>query len=129
MNRNWIAAGAVNAFLCVAIGAFGAHALQLTERLAATYDTGVQYQMFHTIGLLTVGLMGERFGDPKLLHWAGWLFAAGIVLFSGSLYLLAVTGISMLGAITPLGGFCFLGGWALVAAAVLRKTGPASEQK
>lgn len=121
MDRNWIAAGAVSAFLCVAIGAFGAHGLNLPERFAATYDTGVQYHMFHTIALLAVGILGDRLGSPKLLQWAGRLFVVGIVLFSGSLYVLAVTQVTALGAITPFGGFCFLAGWMLIATAAIRK--------
>jgi len=121
MNRIWIATGAISALICVAVGAFGAHALQLTERWADIYDTGVQYQMFHTIGMLIVGLAGDRLARPGAARWAGRLFVAGIVLFSGSLYALSVTETTWLGAITPLGGLAFLAGWALLAVAALAK--------
>jgi len=119
-NRTWVAAGAVSAFLCVAIGAFGAHGLQLSARFAATYQTGVDYHMMHALGMLGVGLLGDRFGRPSLTSWAGRLFAAGTVLFSGSLYVLSVTGTTWLGAITPLGGLAFLAGWALLAISSVR---------
>ncbi|HZG58482.1 DUF423 domain-containing protein [Paenibacillus sp.] len=115
--RAWVAAGAVSAFLSVAVGAFGAHGLQLEAPYADTYDTAVQYHMLHAIGMLAVGLAGASLERPSLLKWAGWAFAAGTLLFSGSLYLYSVTELSWLGAITPLGGLAFLAGWASFAAA------------
>jgi len=115
LARTWVTAGAVSAFLSVAIGAFGAHGLQLTERFADIYDTGVQYHMLHAVGMLLVGLLGDSLGRPKLLSWAGRAFAAGTALFSGSLYILSITEITWLGAITPLGGLAFLAGWASLA--------------
>ncbi|MCI3925185.1 DUF423 domain-containing protein [Paenibacillus sp. TRM 82003] len=114
MLRHWIAWGAISSFLCVAIGAFGAHALDLGE-WAATYDTGVQYHMLHAVGMMIVGVAGDRLGRPAFTRWAGRLFAIGTVLFAGSLYVLSVTGVTWLGAITPLGGLAFLIGWALLA--------------
>jgi uncharacterized membrane protein YgdD (TMEM256/DUF423 family) len=105
---------AINGFLVVAIGAFGAHGLQarLQETgYLATFETGVQYHMFHTLALLGLALLAMQAPESRLLSSAAWLFLAGIMLFSGSLYVLAITGISWLGAITPLGGLGFLAGW------------------
>lgn len=104
--------GSIAGFLAVALGAFGAHALRdkLPENRLAVYHTGVQYQMYHAFALVVVAILMSM-GHSSALNWAGSLFTAGIVLFSGSLYTLAVTGIRKLGAITPLGGLCFLAGW------------------
>lgn len=123
MLRTFLLLGAVNAFLAVALGAFGAHALRarLPAALLAVYQTGVQYHLVHALGLLLVALLADRLaGAGALVAASGWLLAAGIVLFSGSLYALAITGVRVLGAITPLGGVCFLVGWALLAAAAWR---------
>lgn len=98
----------------VAIGAFGAHALQarlLANNTLDTFQTGVLYHMFHTLALVAVALLAMHNPDSRLLSWAGYLLLAGIVLFSGSLYTLSLTGISWLGAITPLGGLGFLAAW------------------
>ncbi len=109
--------GAVSAFCSVAIGAFGAHALKgrLSTEALAIFETGVRYQMFHALALLLVA----AFPQPRAAA-AGWLFCAGTVLFSGSLYALALTGVRMLGAITPFGGLCFLAGWGVLAVAYAR---------
>lgn len=109
--------GAINAFLCVAFGAFGAHGLKqrLTADMLAVYQTGVQYHFYHALGLVAVGLMLLHFPASKPLALSGWLMLAGIALFSVSLYALSLTGIRGLGAITPLGGVAFLSGWALFA--------------
>ncbi len=119
LTRTWVAAGAISAFLSVAIGAFGAHGLKLSDHYAAIYDTGVQYHMLHAVGMLLVGLLADKLGSPRRLAWAGRAFVLGTVLFSGSLYVLSVTEISWLGAIAPLGGLSFLAGWALLASAAL----------
>jgi uncharacterized membrane protein YgdD (TMEM256/DUF423 family) len=119
-GRLFITLGAINAGLAVALGAFGAHGLQdlLSEKALLTWHTAVDYHGFHALGLLLIGILS---------HWipvavrAGWWLLAGILLFSGSLYLLSLTGVSALGAITPLGGLCFLLGWALLARLALRK--------
>jgi uncharacterized membrane protein YgdD (TMEM256/DUF423 family) len=104
--------GALSALISVAAGAFGAHALR--ERLApdmlAVFETGARYQMYHALALLAVAGAVARWPGPA--GAAGWLFVAGTVLFSGSLYLLALTGLRWLGAITPLGGLAFIAGWA-----------------
>lgn len=113
--------GSVSAFVGVAAGAFGAHALRsrIAPDLLAVYETGVRYQLVHALALLAVGLAASRWPSGG---WTApvWLFAAGTALFSGSLYALAITGTRWLGAITPLGGVCFLAGWALVLLAALR---------
>ena len=123
MEKTFVAIGAGLAFLAVALGAFGAHGLaahfEAHPDLEPTYHTAVQYHMMHALALLFVGLALSRW-NSALLPWAGWLFLAGVVIFSGSLYLLSLTGTRWLGAITPLGGVAFLAGWALVIGGVLR---------
>ena len=113
--------GAASAFVGVAAGAFGAHALadRLSADLLAVYETGVRYELFHALALVATGLAAHRWPG---VGWAGagWLFAAGTVLFSGSLYILALTGATWLGAVTPIGGVCFLAGWVVAARASLR---------
>jgi uncharacterized membrane protein YgdD (TMEM256/DUF423 family) len=105
--------GSVLGFLSVALGAFGAHALKdflVANQRLATYETAVQYQMYHSLALVTTGILGLLL--PKSdFGWVGVLFLAGIFIFSGSLYFLCSTGIRWLGAITPLGGVSFLAGW------------------
>jgi uncharacterized membrane protein YgdD (TMEM256/DUF423 family) len=119
--RLWIVLGALNAFISVAAGAFGAHVLRarLTPDLLAIFETGARYHMYHALGLLAVGLLAHVRPSP-LLAGAGWAMLVGIVLFSGSLYVLALSGVRALGAITPLGGLGFLAGWLLLAAAAWR---------
>ncbi|WP_280771061.1 DUF423 domain-containing protein [Salipaludibacillus daqingensis] len=109
--------GSLNAFLFVAIGAFGAHALK--DRLESngyvqTFETGVQYHMIHAVALIAVAILTRYLSATGLVHGAGWAFFVGIILFSGSLYALSLTGIRVLGAITPIGGVAFLVGWALL---------------
>ncbi len=115
---NFLLIGAVFGFLGVAIGAFGAHGLRsrLSPDMLAVFDIGVRYQMYHVFALLIVGLAIGRTGPARLLTVAGWSFVAGILIFSGSLYALALTGATTLGAITPIGGLGFLIGWALLGA-------------
>lgn len=112
----WVTVGAVNAFLAVAAGAFGAHALKtrLAPDLLAVFETGARYHLFHAIALVALGALVATRPQPAF-HWAGIAFTCGIALFSGSLYALALSGVRVLGAITPLGGLGFLAGWALVA--------------
>ena len=116
MERFLFASGAIAALLGVVLGAFGAHALRdrLTPDLLAVYETGVRYHFYHAFGLLAAAYAAARWPDGAATV-AGWLFIAGIVLFSGSLYLLAVTNTRWLGAITPLGGVAFIAGWAALA--------------
>lgn len=121
VDRTFVGIGAISAFVSVAAGAFGAHALRgrLTPESLAVFETAARYQMYHALGLLAVGWAVARWPAGPA-QWAGWLFVIGTVLFSGSLYLLALSGIRWLGAITPLGGIAFLVGWLLLAFAVTR---------
>jgi uncharacterized membrane protein YgdD (TMEM256/DUF423 family) len=115
MDRFFFVAGAAMAFLAVALGAFGAHALKdrLTPDMLAIFEVGVRYQMYHALGLVGVAWAVSRWPESSA-HVAGWAFIAGILVFSGSLYLLTLTGARWLGAITPLGGLAFLAGWAIL---------------
>ena len=112
--------GTVLAFLGVALGAFGAHALR--DRLGpagvATYRTGTEYHLVHALAILVLSALAGRALDERRAIQVGLLFTAGILLFSGSLYALAITGVRALGAITPLGGLCFLSGWAVLFSSV-----------
>lgn len=121
MDKLFFALGALFAFLAVALGAFGAHSLQGTfaSGMAEVYETGVRYQFYHALGLFAVAFAITRWKDAPV-SLAGWLFVAGIILFSGSLYVLSLTGVRWLGAITPLGGLAFLAGWAILGWTVLR---------
>jgi uncharacterized membrane protein YgdD (TMEM256/DUF423 family) len=115
--RFFLIAGALSAALAVVLGAFGAHGLRgrLPADLLAIYQTGCQYHVYHALGLLAVGLLGLHLPASTALRASGWLMLAGTLLFSGSLYLLAITGQRWLGAITPLGGVAFIGAWLLLA--------------
>ena len=115
--------GSLSAFLGVALGAFGAHGLKarVTPEMLSVWQTGVQYHLVHAIGLLLVGLLCQLLPDAALLRAAGWLLLLGTALFSGSLYLMVLSGVRGLGMITPLGGVAFLLGWLLLAAAVWRQ--------
>jgi uncharacterized membrane protein YgdD (TMEM256/DUF423 family) len=122
MNTRFVAIGSVCAFLSVAFGAFGAHMLKtmLTPDNLAIFQTGVQYQMMHSLGLIAIGIAAGFVSGSKLLVRAGWFMLAGMVLFSGSLYALSLSDVKILGAITPFGGVAFLIGWVLVALAAIR---------
>ena len=122
MDRTFVALGAVLAGLAVAAGAFGAHGLRdrLAPDMLAVFETAARYQMYHALGLVAVAWVTTRWPDASA-GLAGWLFVAGIVLFSGSLYVLALSGVRWLGAITPFGGLCFLGGWGVLAWTVWRR--------
>jgi uncharacterized membrane protein YgdD (TMEM256/DUF423 family) len=117
MSRNFLLAGAVLGFLGVAIGAFGAHGLRsrLSPDMLAVFEIGVRYQMYHVFALLAVAGAIGHFGQARLLTIAGWAFITGTLIFSGSLYALALTGTATFGAITPIGGLGFLIGWACLA--------------
>ena len=121
--RLLLAVGAFSAMLAVMFGAFGAHALRarLTPELLVVYHTGAQYQFYHSLGILLVGILAVLLPERTGLLWAGWLMVAGIVLFSGSLYALALSGVRVLGAITPLGGLAFIASWLVVAISILRR--------
>jgi len=121
MERTFFTMGALFAGLAVAAGAFGAHALRdrLAPDMLAIFETGARYQMYHALALLAVAWATVRWPESSAVL-AGWCFVAGIVVFSGSLYVLAFTGVRWLGAITPLGGLAFLAGWALLVWTVSR---------
>ena len=112
MDRTFLFIGALAGFLGVAFGAFGAHGLRsrLSPDMLAVFETAVRYQMYHALALLLTAALAAR-SDGWLVSMAGWSFTAGILVFSGSLYVLALTGITMFGAITPIGGLAFLLGW------------------
>ncbi|HEY0151352.1 MAG TPA: DUF423 domain-containing protein [Longimicrobium sp.] len=118
MARRFWWLGCVFGVVAVAAGAFGAHALRarLPADLLAVFETAARYQMYHALALLAAALVAAR-APSAAASAAGWLFAAGIVVFSGSLYALALTGVRVLGAVTPLGGLCFLAGWVALAMA------------
>lgn len=120
----FLIAGALNALLSVAFGAFGAHMLEgrVADKYLDTWQTAVQYQMFHAIGLMAVAILmsSSLLGPLSSLNWAGYLMLAGIVIFSGSLYVLSLTGISILGAITPIGGVAFIAGWIMLIVAAVK---------
>lgn len=117
MKSTFLMLGALSALLGVGMGAFGAHGLRtiISPEMLSVYQTGVTYQMWHALGLIAIALIGRQAPDSKLLHWAGWLMFAGILLFSGSLYALAILNHTRLGMITPFGGVCFLIAWLLIA--------------
>ncbi|RWZ58921.1 DUF423 domain-containing protein [Halobacillus fulvus] len=112
---------ALNGFLSVALGAFGAHGLEgkVSEKGLGQWEKAVDYQMFHTMALFVTGLLMSKF-ETGLLTSAGWFFLIGIILFSGSLYIYAPTGIKTFAMITPLGGLSFLIGWVLLGYAVIK---------
>lgn len=122
--KNLLFIGSLYAFLGVAFGAFGAHALK--DRLAelgtlATYQTGVQYHMIHALALIFLALLYDKIRDQRKVEICGGLFAVGVLIFSGSLYVYSITGVKILGAITPLGGLCFLSAWLLLAITAIKE--------
>jgi len=123
MRINFLGLAALCAFTGVAFGAFGTHGLKhlLSPALLETYKTAVTYQMWHSLGLGLIAIFAQQQPNNKQLHWAGWLMFAGIVLFSGSLYLLVLLNIKALGMITPLGGLAFLVAWLLLALFALKQ--------
>ena len=124
MNRQFALLGSLSAAIAVGAGAFGAHALRtrIAPDLLAVFETGARYQMYHALALRGWAAAAERW-SPALAWAAGWLFVAGTVLFSGSLYALALTGARGLGAVTPFGGVCFLAGWVCLGLAAMRASG------
>jgi uncharacterized membrane protein YgdD (TMEM256/DUF423 family) len=117
----FLSLGAISGALGVMIGAFGAHGLKskLSDQMLAVYQTGVQYQFYHTFALLAVGFLALKYQSGPLTS-SGWSFLVGILLFSGSLYALSISGIKVLGAITPIGGLFFIVGWVLLLVGILK---------
>ncbi|OOC63032.1 DUF423 domain-containing protein [Paenibacillus ihbetae] len=124
MRRTFIAWGSVLMALSVAIGAFGAHMLEgkISADELAVYETGVHYHMIHGIAVLVAGILAGTLGESRKLFWAGTLFIAGVIIFSGSLYVLSISGIKWLGAITPIGGVAFIAGWITLLSAALSRS-------
>lgn len=122
MSRIFLALGALNAFLCVALGAMGAHGLKpiLTPDMLTNFQVGVQYHFYHSIGLILVGLALERFPQARALKFSGILMITGILLFSGTLYVVSLTGWKGLSMTAPLGGMSYMSAWLLFAYAVWR---------
>ena len=118
MAKLFITLASLSGMLAVVFGAFGAHALRgkLDDQALKVFETAVQYHFYHTFALLVVGVIALNQPQTMLLKSSGWLFFIGILVFSGSLYLLSLTGVRWLGAITPLGGLAFIAGWACLAA-------------
>ncbi|SFL53362.1 Uncharacterized membrane protein YgdD, TMEM256/DUF423 family [Paenibacillus sp. 1_12] len=114
--------GSFNMLISIILGAFGAHALKkkITADMAAVYQTAVQYQIAHGLALILLGIISNGILKSQLVHTAGWLLFVGIILFSGSLYVLSITGIKKLGAITPIGGLAFIAGWLLLIVAIIQ---------
>lgn len=121
MNKKLLFIAAIMGLLAVALGAFGSHGLKkvISPEMVNIFNLGVQYQFYHTFALLSVALTGYWIRS-RLLNWAGYFFIAGILLFSGSLYIYALLGSKWMGPITPLGGICFMAGWILMAVAIWR---------
>ncbi|PAU94522.1 hypothetical protein CK503_06925 [Aliifodinibius salipaludis] len=119
MQKLFLIIGSIAMTLAVGLGAFGAHGLKeiLTDEMLDIFETGVKYHFYHAIGLLAVGLVAQLMPNSSLLQWSGWLMLAGIIIFSGSLYILSISGIRWMGAITPIGGLCFIVAWVLLAIA------------
>ena len=122
MTKFFLFLGSVNMFLVVVLGAFGAHGLKerLSPEMMAAYQTGIQYHFYHAAGLLIVGILSFFLQMSSLIRWSGFLMVVGIVIFPGTLYLLSVTGLRWLGAITPVGGTAFVVAWFLLAMACLK---------
>ena len=118
MAKLFITLASLSGMLAVVFGAFGAHALKgkLDDQALKVFETAVQYHFYHTFALLVVGVIALNQPQSVLLKSSGWLFVVGVLVFSGSLYLLSLTGVRWLGAITPLGGLALLAGWACLAA-------------
>lgn len=122
MDRTFFIIGALAALLAVAAGAFGAHGLKerLSVEMLAIFETGARYQMYHALAMIASAIACERWPGGYSTA-SGWLFLVGIILFSGSLYLLSVTGVRWLGAITPMGGLAFMAGWLSLAISAMQR--------
>lgn len=116
MQRTYLIIGSILGMIGVGIGAFGAHLLEpiIGPQLLQTFKTGVEYHFVHTLAILIVAVLAGVIRESSLLRWAGRLFTIGVIIFSGSLYVLSITGIKVLGAITPIGGVCFIAGWIML---------------
>jgi len=120
MHKQFLTLGSILMALAVGLGAFGAHGLKniLSPEMISVFETGVTYHFYHALGLLALGIVAHFLPSSSLFTWSGWLMFAGIIIFSGSLYLLSISGTRWLGAITPIGGLCFIVAWLLFATAI-----------
>lgn len=116
--------GALLSAIAIIMGAFGAHALKasLSNEMLSVYKTGVEYHMYHALGVLLVGFLLKQYPEAALITWSGGLMVVGILIFSGSLYILSITGLRWLGAITPIGGVAFILAWLLLAIDLWRQS-------
>jgi len=121
-HKTFLLLGSINMLLAVMLGAFGSHGLKnkLEERLFSAFSTGVEYHFYHALGLLAIGLLSQWATDSSLLKASGWAMFAGLCLFSGSLYAMALTGNKLFGPVTPIGGLLFIISWALLSTAILK---------
>ncbi len=117
MHPQFIIIGAFSAAVAVTLGAFGAHGLQskVTKERMETYQTGVHYHMYHSLGLILLGILNNALTSNNYILWSGWLMIMGIILFSGSLYLLVISDKKWFGLITPFGGLAFIASWVMLA--------------
>jgi len=122
MLKKYAVIGALNVALAIALGAFGAHGLKdiVSERMLANFETGVRYHMYSALGLILISMLYQFTQESKKIKQGALLICAGTVVFSGSLYVMSLTGKTILGAITPIGGVLLIAGWILVAVGVLR---------
>jgi uncharacterized membrane protein YgdD (TMEM256/DUF423 family) len=123
MGQVFVTLGSFSALTGVGMGAFGAHGLKhlLSPEAMAIYQTAVNYQMWHALGLIAVGVIRYQAPENRMVAWSGWIMFAGIVIFSGSLYLLALLNLTWLGMITPIGGVCFILAWLLLSVSLIKK--------
>lgn len=123
MAKTFLIIGAINALLCILLGAFGAHGLKqiLSADMLAVYHTGVQYHFYHATGLMLVGLVLQQYANTRIIKLSGWLMLTGIIFFSMSLYFLSLTGMRVFAMITPFGGGAFIGAWTLLAYGLWRQ--------
>lgn len=123
MPKTFLLLGAINMFLCIALGAFGAHGLKsiLSSEMLAIFHTGVQYHLYHALGLFFVGFLLLNYARSRLIELSGWFMLLGIILFSVSLYFLSLTEMHVFGMITPFGGVSFLIAWAVLAVALWKE--------
>ena len=123
MKSIFLLLASLSAMTGIGLGAFGAHGLKnvLSPELLTVYQTGVTYQMWHALGLMGISLVHQQSPESKLIYWAGWLMFMGIILFSGSLYLLVILNLKWIGIITPIGGVSFIMAWVLIAIFATKK--------
>ncbi|GJL75823.1 MAG TPA: DUF423 domain-containing protein [Nitrosomonas sp.] len=123
MHKTFLLLGAINTFFCIALGAFGAHGLKniLSNDMLSIFHTGLQYHIYHALGLLFIGLLLLHYAKSRLIELSGWLMLLGIVLFSVTLYVMSLTELRVLGMITPFGGASFMIAWIILAVALWRE--------